>query len=69
MPWIGRKKIAFIPVYRPNARPPDLIPTDWPNQIMRRVLFDPDQNSGADRSLHAYIRAASSGRAELPWLA
>src|SRR6266496_5425827 len=64
MAWIGRKKIAFVPVYRPNARPPDQIPTDWPNQILRRVLFDPDTRTGADRSLRAYFHAASSGRAD-----
>ncbi|MEK1854293.1 MAG: hypothetical protein AAAC48_21120, partial [Phyllobacterium sp.] len=66
MAWIGRKKIAFIPLYRPNAMPlPDQIPADWPNQILRRVLFDPDPTIQADRSLRAYIQAASSGRADL----
>ena len=34
-------------------------------QILRRVLFDPDPNAGADRSLRAYIHAASSGLADL----
>src|SRR5262245_35058928 len=65
MTWIGRKKLAFVPVYRPNAQPPDQIPAEWPNQILRRVLFDPDPSTGADRSLRAYIHAASSGRADL----
>jgi len=65
MKWIGQKKIAFIPVYRPNARPPDQIPTDWPNQILRRVLFDPDLNINADRSLRTYVHAVSYGRADL----
>jgi hypothetical protein len=65
MTWIGRKKIAFIPVFRPNAQPPDQIPTDWPDLILQRVLFDPDKKTGADRSLRAYIRAASSGLADL----
>jgi hypothetical protein len=65
MTWIGRKKIAFVPLFRPNAHPPDQIPTDWENQILRRVLFDPDPTTGADRSLRAYIHAASSGRADL----
>jgi hypothetical protein len=66
--WIGRKKIAFIPVFRPNVPPPDppdVIPADWNSDILRRVLFDPDTKTGADRSLRAYIRAASSGRADL----
>ena len=35
--WIGRKKLALVPVYRPNAKPPDQIPADWNNQILRRV--------------------------------
>jgi len=65
MTWIRRKKIAFIPVFRPNALPPDVIPADWNGAITRRVLFDPDTNSGADRSLRAYINAASSGLADL----
>ena len=65
MTWIGRKKLALVPLYRTNAHPPDQIPTDWNNQILRRVLFDPDSTTGADRSLRAYIHAASSGRADL----
>jgi hypothetical protein len=66
--WIGRKKLAFVPVYRPHVPPPDLpdqIPADWPNDILRRVLFDPPPGTGADRSLRAFIHAASSGRADL----
>jgi hypothetical protein len=65
MTWIGRKKLALVPLYRPNAHPPDQIPADWPNQILRRVLFDPDPTTKADRSLRAYIHAASSGLADL----
>jgi len=65
MAWIGRKKLALVPLYRPNAHPPDQIPADWTNQILRRVLFDPDPSTRADRSLRAYIHAASSGRADL----
>jgi len=65
MTWIGRKKLALVPVYRPNAHPPDQIPPDWNNDILRRMLFDPDPTTGADRSLRAYIHAASSGRADL----
>ena len=64
--WSGRKKLAFIPLHRPNAHPPDeAVPPDWANQILRRVLFDPDLNTRADRSLRAYIHAASLGRADL----
>jgi Tachylectin len=65
MPWIGRKKIAFVPVYRPNAHPPDQIPPDWENAILQRVLYDPNPVSGRDRSLRAYIHTVSSGRADL----
>ncbi|HEY5808801.1 MAG TPA: hypothetical protein VIT67_12575, partial [Povalibacter sp.] len=65
MAWIGRKKIAFVPLFRTSAIPPDVIPADWSSDILRRVLFDPDANTGADRSLRAYILAASSGRADL----
>jgi len=65
MAWTGRKKLALVPLYRPNAHPPDQIPADWSHQILRRVLFDPDPTTGADRSLRAYVHAASSGRADL----
>ena len=67
MAWLGTKRIAFIPVYRTVTQPdpPDVIPADWSGDIMRRALNDPDPTTGADRSLRAYIRAASSGRADL----
>src|ERR1700730_6182719 len=65
MAWIGRKRIAFIPVYRPHAAPPDQIPTDWNGDILRRGLFDPGAGAGAGKSMSAYIHAASSGRADL----
>jgi hypothetical protein len=65
MSWIGRKKLALIPLYRPNAHPPDQIPQDWSNQILQRVLFDMNGAISTDRSLRAYIHDASSGRADL----
>ena len=66
MSWIGRKRIAFIPVHRPNAHPPDdPVPANWPNEILRRTFFDPDATTRMDRSLRAYIHAASSGLADL----
>jgi negative regulator of replication initiation len=64
MPWTGRKKIAFVPLSRPNAHPPDAIPPDWENDILRRVLCDPD-STGRDRSLRAFIHTVSSGVADL----
>jgi PASTA domain-containing protein len=65
MTWSGLKKLAFVPVFRPHAHPPDLIPADWPGDIERRVLFDPDPATGFDRSLRAYIHTVSSGLADL----
>ena len=65
-PWLGKKRVAFVPVYRPHAAPPDQIPADWENLILRRVLYDPRREAnGADRSLRAWVRAASSGRADI----
>jgi hypothetical protein len=65
MAWLGRKKLAFIPLSRTNSQPPDVIPTDWAEQIMRRVFFDKDPSSAIDRSLRAYIHTVSSGLADL----
>jgi hypothetical protein len=67
MAWLGTKRIAFIPVYRTVTLPdpPDVIPADWEGDILRRALNDPDPATGLDRSLRAYIQAASSGRADL----
>jgi len=65
MPWVGRKKIAFVPLSRSNAHPPDLIPPDWENDILRRVLYDRDAVTGNDKSLRAFIHTVSSGVADL----
>jgi hypothetical protein len=66
MTWNGLKRVAFVPVHRSNAFPPDNpVPTDWAAEILARVLYDPGTASGADRSLRTYIHAASSGRADL----
>lgn len=67
MAWIGRKKIAFIPLHRPNAHPPDApVPADWPGEILRRVYYDPNAFPGLpDRSLRTYINRVSSGLADL----
>ena len=65
-PWLGRKRVAFVPLFRSNAAPPDQIPPDWENTILRRVVYDPRREAnGADRSLRAWLRAASSGRADI----
>ena len=65
-PWIGRKRVAFVPLFRSHAAPPDQIPADWENAIFRRVVYDPRREAnGADRSLRAWLRAASSGLADI----
>ena len=45
MPWTGRKKVAFLPVFRtitPPSDGPDVIPPDWPGAILSRILYHPD---------------------------
>jgi len=65
-PWLGAKCVAFVPLFRSNAAPPDQIPPDWEEAILRRVIDDPrPQANGADRSLRAWLRAASSGLADI----
>lgn len=65
-PWLGRKRVAFVPLFRTNAAPPDQIPADWENAILSRVVYDPRREArGADRSLRAWLRAASSGLADI----
>jgi hypothetical protein len=65
MAWIGKKRLALVPLFRTNAHPPDQVPADWEDQILRRMLFDPMPGTSVDRSLRAYIHAASSGQADL----
>src|SRR5215203_2596307 len=72
MAWLGRKKLAFIPLSRTNIQPPDVIPPNWPGQIMQRLFFNPavDPTTGnaipdTDRSVRAYFHAVSSGLADL----
>jgi hypothetical protein len=64
--WTGVKRVAFVPVHRSDAHPPDFpVPGDWPAEIMRRVFHDPSSGNSVDRSLRAYLHAASSGRADI----
>lgn len=65
-PWTGIRKIAFVPVFRTVTLPdpPDQIPDRWADKILARALYDPQPDLG-DRSLRAWVRAASSGRADL----
>ena len=72
MAWLGRKKLAFIPLSRTNANPPDVIPADWIELIMQRLFFDPAIEPvtdlpvpGTDRSVRTYFHTVSSGVADL----
>ena len=72
MAWLGRKKLAFIPLSRTNIQPPDVIPPNWADQIMQRLFFDPPTSPttgapipGVDRSVRAYFHTVSSGSADL----
>src|SRR5262245_5776114 len=66
MQWIGTKRVAFVPVFRSKNQPPDVVPADFADQILKRVLFNPMPLLGnADGSLRAWLRAASSGRADI----
>jgi hypothetical protein len=65
-PWLGTKRVAFVPLFRTVAAPPDQIPANWEQTILARVLYNPrPEANGADRSLRAWVRAASSGRADI----
>lgn len=66
MAWRGSKRVAFLPVHRIGAVPPDdPVPADWTSDILRRVLADPSGPSQTNRSLRAFINVVSSGRADL----
>jgi hypothetical protein len=67
MTWLGVKKIAFVPIHRLNAHPPDApVPADWTAEILRRVYYDPNAFPDLpDRSLRTYIHTVSSGLADL----
>jgi hypothetical protein len=63
VPWLGVQKIAVVPTFNTQFDGP--APPDWDYLVMRRVLYDPDPVTGADRSLRAYINALSYGQAVL----
>jgi hypothetical protein len=65
-PWHGTKRVAFVPLYRSNAAPPDEIPPNWENVILNRVINNPrPEANGADRSLRAWLHYVSWGRADI----
>ena len=62
-PWLGMRRIAFIPVLDSNIDTSP--PGDFREQVEGRVWFDPDPSTGVDRSLQRYIATISNGRAQL----
>lgn len=55
--------IPAIPIF--NGSQVGHIPPDFKEAVTRRMFFDPDPNTGVDRSLRKYIQSVSYGRA---WL-
>ncbi len=64
MPWLGTRRVAFVPVDRGlyNESP---VPADWKGDIERRVYYDPDPATGMDVSLRSFILMMSQGRADI----
>jgi hypothetical protein len=46
IPWFGTKNVAFVPVFRdsPDVVPPDVMPDNWRDVIMDRVVGGPPEN-------------------------
>jgi hypothetical protein len=63
--WIGPARILFIPLIVKGSVGWDPPPPDYVELIRRRIYFDPDPDTGEDRSLSSYIASISYGRA---WL-
>src|SRR6478672_5303378 len=63
-PWTSVQKLAVVPTFNRQFDTAPA-PSDWDSRIMRRVLYDPDPTTGADRSLRSYLAAISYGRATL----
>jgi hypothetical protein len=59
--WNGVKRIAFVPVW--NNKVDTQPPGNWSDTVRSRVFYDPDPNTGLDRSLQRYIQTVSSGTA------
>jgi len=61
-PWVGKLNVVFIAVEVSDPRYEPL-PDDWRAVIKRRIFYDPEESTGTDRSLRAYVNATSSGNA------
>ena len=64
MPWLGTRRVAFVPVDRGlyNESP---VPPDWKGDVERRVFYDHDSVTGVDVSLRNFILTMSQGRADI----
>jgi hypothetical protein len=63
-PWLGLRRVAFVPVDRPSFNePPGPPPPNWAEQIWQRVFYWPYR--GVDISLRRYIVSTSQGRADI----
>jgi hypothetical protein len=62
--WIGKKRVAFVPVDRGqfNSEP---VPPDWRELIEKRIYNWPDPLRGVDVSLRNYIYTTSLGHADI----
>ncbi len=80
IPWFGTKNVAFVPVFRdsPDVVPPDVMPDNWRDVIMDRVVGGPPENwrdgtlrrvvndpRHKDRSLRAWLQRVSWGKANI----
>jgi hypothetical protein len=62
-PWLGQRHAVFVPVLDSHV---DISPpTKFVRRVSERVFYDPDSNTGVDRSLQRYISQVSYGRASL----
>lgn len=62
-PWLGPRHAVFVPV-RDSHVDPDPVP-NFVQRTLQRVFYDPDPNTGVDRSLQRYISNVSYGKASL----
>jgi PASTA domain len=64
MSWIGKKRVAFVPVDRGDLNEQPL-PPNWRDLIEQRIYYWPDQLRGVDVSLRNYLYTTSQGRADI----
>lgn len=60
--WLGNQNVAYILTQGNGV---GAAPADWQQIVSRRIFSDVDVATSFDRSVSAYIRSVSSGRADL----